>query len=310
MSAGNRATNTVLNFAISVAGLLILAACPSVCFANSPGAHVSSNRPEAQAKFSRKAGSGYSILFELDRGKASLTVQGDEGRVSYSGRGSLKDGRIKFGLGRLGRIDIRFKPEGPIDRVRPPKSCKGRPQVVRNGIFFGSIKFRGENDYTHLSAHRAHGTMAPPRSWKCPNSPRKRPESIADPPAALGAFTPHNQVAFIALGASDLSPLRFFVVSTSEREGAVRIRRSVLTEGKPASFSASKDLSAATISPPEPFTGTASFKRNADGSTEWFGTLGVALPGVESVALVGPEFNVKLGKPRTEQEFLELLGPS
>jgi hypothetical protein len=123
----------------------------------------------------------------------------------------------------------------------------------------------------------------------------------------LGAFTPHNHVVFIAIGASKFAPFRFFIAGTSEREGALSIKRSALAEGKPTSFSASEDLSSATVSPPEPFTGTASFKRNVGGSTEWFGTLSVALPGIESVALAGSTFKANLAKPRTEREFSELL---
>ncbi len=295
---------------IPIAGLLIFAACPGVCFASDSASSVSFDGPEAQAEFSRKASNGYSILFEINRGKASLTARGDEGRVIYRGNGSFVDGRIQFSLGKLGKINARFKPDGSVDRIRPPKSCKGREQPVRSGAFVGSIKFRGENGYTRLNAHRVHGTMAPPRSWKCPDTPDRHPGNAANLPAALGAFTPHRHVVFIAIGGSELLPLRFFIAGTSERQGALRISRSALVEGKPASFEVSGDLSSATVSPPKPFAGTASFQRNADGSTEWSGTLSVDLPGIESTALTGPTFTADLAKPRTEEEFSELLGLS
>lgn len=295
---------------IPIAGLLIFVVCPGVCFGSDPASSVSFEGPQAQAEFSRKASNGYSTLFEINRGKASLTARSDEGTVIYRGKGSLVDGRIHFGLGKLGRINVRFKPDGSVDRLRPPKSCKGREQVVRSGAFVGSIKFRGESGYTRLNAHRVYGTMASPRSWKCPDIPDSHPGNAASLPAALGAFTPHSHVVFVAFGGSELLPFRFFIAGTSERQGALSINRSALVEGKPASFEALEDLSSATVSPPKPFAGTASFKRNADGSTEWFGTLSVALPGVESTALTGPTFTAKLAKPRTEQEFSELFGLS
>lgn len=295
---------------ILIAGSLIFVACPGVCFASHPASSVSLEGPEAQAEFSRKASNGYSILFEVNRGMASLTARSDEGTVIYSGRGSLVDGRIQFGLGKLGRISARFKPDGSIDRLRPPKSCKGREQVVRSGAFVGSIKFRGESGYTRLNAHRVHGTMASPRSWKCPATPDRHSGNAASLPAALSAFTPHNRVVFVAIGGSEELPFRFFIAGTSERQGALRVNRSVLVEGGPRSFDALGDLSSATVIPPKPFAGTASFKRNADGSTEWSGTLSVALPGVESTALTGPTFTANLAKPRTEQEFSELFGLS
>ena len=310
LSAARRRLLVLLrHLTMPIVGLLIFGACPGVCLASDPASSVSFDGPEAQAEFSRKASNGYSIHFEVNRGRASLTARSGEGTVTYSGGGSLVDGRIQFGLGKLGRISARFKPDGSVDRLRPPKSCKGREQVVRSGAFIGSIKFRGESDYTRLNAHRVHGAMASPRSWKCPDVPDRHPENAASLPTALGAFTPHSQVVFIAIG-SELLPLRFFIAGTSERHGALRISRSALAEGKPKSFDALEDLSSATVSPPRPFAGTASFKRNADGSTEWSGTLSVALPGVESTALTGPTFTANLAKPRTEREFSELFGLS
>jgi hypothetical protein len=51
----------------------------------------------------------------------------------------------------------------------------------------------------------------------------------------------------------------------------------------------------ATISPPEPFYGTADFQRNADGSSGWTGSLGVSFPGTEGVPLTGSDWKAQLG---------------
>lgn len=263
--------------------------------------------PQPQIKFSHKASNGYSIHFEANRGRANLTAQGHAGGVAYDGKSSLVDGRMRFDLGKLGRIDVRFEPDGSVDRLRPDKSCRGREQVIRRGTFVGSIRFRGENGYTQLRSHRVRGTMAEPRSWKCPDASGRRSEN-ARGVSALVAHTPHNRVFFMALGGPEEVPLRFFVAGTSERVGTLHIGRSVLVEGRPGGFEALGDLSSATIGPPKPFSGTASFVRNIDGSTEWSGTLSVALPGAESTALTGPEFVADLAKPRTDEEFSELLG--
>ncbi len=280
--------------ASSIAGLLIFAACPGVCLASDPASNVSFEGPQARAEFSRKASNGYLILFEINRGKASLTARSDEGTVIYRGQGSLVDGRVHFGLGKLGGIDVRFKPDGSVDYLRPPKSCKGREQAVRSGAFIGSIRFRGESGYTRLNVHRVYGTVASPRSWKCPDTSVRFPGSAANLPVALGALTPHGHVVFLAISGSERIPIRFFVAGTVQREGALRISRSVLVEGKPVSFDFLGDLSSATVDPPNPFAGTASFKRNADGSKEWSGTLSVALPGVGSIALTGPTLRPSL----------------
>lgn len=263
--------------------------------------------PQPQIKFSRRTSNGYLITFEANRGRASLRAQSGAGGVVYSGKSSLADGRIRFSLGKLGRIDARFEPNGSVDRLRPPRSCKGPEQVVRSGTFVGSIRFRGENSYTQLSSNRAHGTMAEPRSWKCPGASDGPPQTAGGTPVLI-AHTPHSRVIFMAIGASEQVPFRFFIAGTSEQVGALHVGRSALVEGVPASFEALGDLSSATVGPPKPFSGTASFVRNVDGSTEWSGTLSVALPGVQSVALAGPAFEADLAKPKTAEEFSELLG--
>lgn len=266
---------------------------------------VSVEGPQPQIKFSQRASNGYLVSFEANRGRASLQAQGEAGGVLYSGKASLVDGRMRFDLGKLGRIDVRFEPDGSVDRLRPPKSCKGREQVVRSGAFVGSIRFRGENGYTRLSSHRARGTMAERRSWKCPNdSDGSRNAAGAQ---VLFARTPHSRVIFVAIGGPEQVPFRFFVAGTSEQVGALHIERSVLVEGMPSSFEGLGDLSSATVGPPRPFSGAASFVRNADGSTEWSGTLSVALPGIRRTALTGPTFKADLASPRTAEEFSELL---
>jgi hypothetical protein len=268
---------------------------------------VSFEGPQSQIEFSRKANNGYSIFFEANRGKASLTAQSHAGTVIYSGKSSLADGRIRFSLGKLGMVDLRFEPDGSVDRLRPPRSCKGREQVVRNGAFVGSIRFRGETGYTQLSSRRVHGTMAEPRSWKCPDVSGGRPRNAAGVPI-LAAHTPQDRIVFAAIGGVAQVPFRLFVAGTSEQVGALRIQRSVLSHGMRKSFEALDDLSLATVAPSKPFSGSATFVRNADGSTEWSGTLGVALPGAPRTALTGPAFQADLARPRTAEEFAELLG--
>lgn len=270
---------------------------------------VSFEGPQPQIEFSHATKNGYQIFFEANRGKASLTAQGHAGTVIYSGKTSLVGGRVRFSLGKLGAVNIRFEPDGSVERLRPPKSCHGREQEVRSGTFVGSIRFRGERGYTKLNSHRAHGAMAELRSWKCPDASDRHPQNAAGFPV-LAAYTPGDRSVFAAIGGSPQLPIRFFVAGTLEQVGALRIQRSILTEGTRTSFEASDDLGSATVAPPKPFFGTASFVREADGTTEWSGALGVALPGAPNIALTGPAFKADLAKPRTAEEFSELLGMS
>jgi hypothetical protein len=295
-------------FTVLLAGLFVFVAYPGMAFADNRASVVSFEGPQPQVEFSGRASNGYSIFFEASRGKASLTAQSDAGTVIYGGKSLLASGRTRFGLGKLGRIDVRFNPDGSAEHLRPPKSCKGREQAVYSGHFVGTVRFRGEGGYTRFSARRVYGTVAAPRSWTCPDASGGRPENAAPLPSVLGAFTPHSQVVFAAISGSERPPFRFFVAGTSERREALNIKRSVSAKGKPVSFEVLDDLSSATVAPPKPFAGTASFVRNADGSTEWSGTLSVVLPGVRSIALAGPAFTADLEKPRTAEEFSEIIG--
>lgn len=289
-----------------MAGLLVFADGSSMASADSRASAVSFEGAAPQVEFSRKASNGYSISFEANRGKATFAARSNSGSVMYSGRSSMSNGRVHFSLGKLGRIDVRFKPDGSVDHRRPPSYCTGREQTVRSGAFVGSIRFRGENGYTQLNTHRVHGEMATPRSWKCRFPSGGSTEKTGVP--MLVARTPHNRVVFIAIGGSELFPFRLFIAGTSERRGALRIARSVLEEGKPFSFKAQGDLTSATVAPPKPFTGTAAFVRNADGSAEWSGTLSVSLPNAKGIALTGPTFTAELAKLTAPYDFSELLG--
>jgi hypothetical protein len=50
----------------------------------------------------------------------------------------------------------------------------------------------------------------------------------------------------------------------------------------------------ATVHPPAPFSGEATFARNGHGSAVWTGSLSVALLGIDPVALAGPAFHGSL----------------
>ncbi len=127
---------------------------------------------------------------------------------------------------------------------------------------------------------------------------------------ALAAFTPNGRVVFLALGSGDPRELdlSIFGAGTKERRGAVRISRLAFVFARARAFAVESDLAAATARPPKPFSGTASFARDASGSTSWTGTLAVALPGAGAVPLTGPVFTADLAKPKTVAEYAALLG--
>jgi hypothetical protein len=66
----------------------------------------------------------------------------------------------------------------------------------------------------------------------------------------------------------------------------------------------------ATVTPPEPFTGTATFRQESADQFSWAGDLAVELPGSGEVSLAGPKFETALCLERScrGDEELAALG--
>lgn len=106
-------------------------------------------------------------------------------------------------------------------------------------------------------------------------------------------------MAFEALGLRerDGPALIFFIANTKERRGSVRIARAAFAiSGRGRTFAFDRAVRSATVRPPKPFRGSATFQRNPDGTRSWSGSLGVSLPGA-AVELTGPTFKAELTRP-------------
>jgi hypothetical protein len=213
--------------------------------------------------------------------------------------------RVVASFGRFGRIDLRFHPSGQVQRHKQ-ENCDGSISVLKRrlGVFTGALRFRGEDGYTEVSATRVTGSAGNPWvglgfevSPACGSEPReKRIRQVQ-----LSATAANPSRGFFALAEPDAHvPARearaVFSAGTGERVGRVSIYRTAIVTGPADDFTFDDGaFGSATVTPPAPFTGSATFTRNPDGSTSWIGTLGVSLPGLDSVALAGPEFESKLG---------------
>jgi hypothetical protein len=265
------------------------------------------------AEFTLRASNGYRITVSADAegqtNEVVLSVEGHGGNVRYSVPGKVTTGSIRAKFGDLGRVSVRFHPSGRERNVRVPKKCmKERPPVVtsRLGKFVGTIKFRGERGYTQVAAHSALGGTGDPLA----NTPKKLQcdfrESEAErerelesvslngaPPRAAISFNASRLFGdFPALAESD-KPLPpkgdryLFLALASEKVGQMSILRSTGALGESKDFAVDNDLTLATVQPPSPFTGSGIFLRNADGSTNWTGSLAVPMPGLGMVKLTG-----------------------
>lgn len=82
-----------------------------------------------------------------------------------------------------------------------------------------------------------------------------------------------------------------FSAAEISKVGSVSILRFVAKRTRPSRFRFDRALRTATVAPPAPFSGSATFRRGAkrSGST-WSGSLAVSFPGRSDVPLVGAAF--------------------
>jgi hypothetical protein len=256
----------------------------------------------ATANFSLRAGNGYRILVDRTRGRVSLSaLRGGKSffaSTSYTVPGKVSPQRIDARFGRFGQISVRLKTE----RMRKGKleeQCTGKPETIRYGVFVGTIRFRGEGGYTLVDARQATGRLSSGTKFKCvfPNlRPGSGPVAHASRqiPPSLGASQGGQRAFGVEVSGGKRRSI-FFSAFSQEQRGRMEIFRNVFAEAPLSSFVFASDLSSATVQPPRPFQGEASFQRTPAGPT-WSGTLSVDFPGRDDVRLAGPRFEADLAR--------------
>jgi hypothetical protein len=213
-------------------------------------------------------------------------------------------------LGRLpglGRVLARFHPVGHPQRESGLglPGCRGGGIVKQLGYFIGRIRFRGERGYTDVHGTRAHGELTTREKEVCKRSPEHPPNHHI--PSLLTTHlraTSKSGRRLIRFSVGTFEPLTpkgrsaDIHASINERRNGMRIERFILASGRRDDVLQVGDGSdfpaSATVSPPDPFRGSAAFQRGAGGENSWSGSLSVPLPGAGRVPLTGPSFSVSL----------------
>lgn len=256
----------------------------------------------------------YSISVSNYGSRVILTANGvatsdGYGAASYTVAGKVTAHGLRARFGNRGRVAVKFRPSGGSTRQTPPRRCTGLPRVTRTGTFVGTIRFRGEHGYTEVDAVRARGSVYIPRRWRCkPRHGRHRsqcsPENSGGAESVSLTAISGSQGRFFEIS-SERSPEEsgstVFTVSSQEHRGRMRVERVAFAYARERTFMYTSGLSAATVSPPFPFEGSATFQRNADRSTSWKGDLSVSLPGALHMALTGSGFEASLVRPVNER---------
>ncbi len=269
-----------------------------------PGASAQRSGLFAQIRVERS--NGYRIGIDAvrwqhprKRGEVTISVFNRGSESMYTAPAKLTRHRLDAGLGRFGRIGVRFHPgalgvqsiEGSLADRRAHRAKAFAPSGLlrisiaesgSNGRFKGRVQFRGEHGYARVGAHTAHGFMGRVET--------RRQEGRELHGVALEARS--GGVRFEALGRWGWES-RGFVATEKERVGEVKIRRLGLAIGPKSSFAFDSNLTSAHLEPPGPlFSGSADFASPG----EWTGSLAVSFPGDPAVPLAGTDFSARLGR--------------
>jgi len=297
-----------------------------------------------QRIFFRAQGSNGYRLYALGEGATGALVLTRGRRPDHPGASAsvyiarAKAGRTRFSgtFGKLGRLDVRFRPSGRVKYGKRHRHCIGPDRYATHyGVFAGTIRFKGEGGYTAVRAHRVKGRMVTPAVldcfsllrfhrtatiWDALFSPstmnltgRPSPEVISSidlrsPPrlphllgghgrrTALSAAW-HVGVSAEAFGAFERGRRRpVFFAGTLQSQERLAVVRLAAAVGTPADLLASNSLGTAAVTPPPPFGGEATFRHFDNGTKSWTGSLAVSLPGAPGVPLTGPQFKVALNR--------------
>jgi hypothetical protein len=225
-----------------------------------------------------------------------VTATGTNGSVKYSAPADLSHEGIRSNLGRYGRINLRWVPNGRVREVR--MRCRSAGLYERffdAGAYVGAFRFRGGGGFTNLHLHR----VAWRRSWygvgnTCPRGFIS--EGYPGPGAILEAgrrgnifFPIHMFVVKPEAGARVSYNLSDFRI-----EHGIKITRSAFVSGGTMTLIVASDWATGQISPPAPFFGTGVFERTEHAKGTWTGDLGVEFPDSTKLKLAGDAFEATL----------------
>jgi hypothetical protein len=234
--------------------------------------------------------------------------------VSYSNAaggksiGGLHGRELNVRFGRLGHFRGHFVTKSTKTQ-KPEPGCTGGPTIDEDGFFVGSFDFHGERGFTDAHATRAQGSINHSGAQRCAETSRPRHPGREKARRAHEARGREGEFRLLAgsesgrfnvqvdrlqgHGAKDPASVTISA-SSEETVGALQIGRSASIDifGPTASSilqtpNSAEPLAEATLQPPAPFSGSATFTSDDPASASWTGDLAVSLPGAAPLPLTG-----------------------
>ncbi len=229
-------------------------------------------------------------------GQFSLTARRGRAAVTYVADAKVTRDSIEADLGKLGSVRLSRRDDAREKTAKP--RCGGRPFVYESAHFEGLVEFTGEGGFTHVTARRVKQVPAF-LSFLGPGdcgSGSGAAFGPAEPGARLRAVSfAHGRNLTLQVNKNGPKTPLGFAAGLKERRDGIFIRREVSGFGPSDAFRYDRGLRAATLSPPPPFSGSASLTRSKNSVAPiWRGDLAVDFPGRRSVPVAGPNVHVSI----------------
>ncbi len=250
--------------------------------------------------FKAEASHGYSIVALASneradgRGEIVLVVSRGNGRegVTYLAPAQLSATSVEADLGALGSVDLAVAPSGRKRKLRT-RCGKGPVVSYEPPAYSGSFEFHGEEGYANAATDSPADDARLFADLLCGESTS---EEFGGGSGARLHLRGRRDGAAVYLQVNENhpgGPVRV-EVEASERQGDIRISRSSYPWLPSSSFHFDPTLRTATLAPVAPFSGRATFNRNAAPANRWTGNLTVDLPGRSNFPLTGPGLTATL----------------
>lgn len=262
----------------------------------------SSEFPGFAAAFRLDGSNGYAVriyaysdpLGEGERISVSAVRKGSA--AYYSAPVRMTATTISADLGSLGKVDLGLNPSGREKTIRL-RCSRGATFTYEPGVYEGVLEFKGEEGYTTVSVTRLPlRPLIEPSTFCGGGSGSGEVSGPGVPGARLrGISYADGRALSFQVNKNRPRGVVVFEASLRERHGGIRIHREAKGATKSGAFRFRPDLATAVLSPPAPFSGSASLSRSPDSVNPiWTGGLALDFPGRSNLPLAGSAVHVSL----------------
>lgn len=262
----------------------------------------SSEFPGLAAAFRLDGSNGYTVrvyassepLGEGERIFVSAVRKGSA--AFYSAPVRMTATTISADLGSLGKVDLSLRPSGREKTIRL-KCSHGATYTYEPGTYEGVLEFKGEEGYTTVRATQVPlRPLIEPSTFCGGGSGSGEARGPGLPGARLqGVSYADGRALSFQVNKNRPKGVTVFEASLRERRDGMLIDREVQGAAKGGAFQFQPDLATAVLSPPAPFSGSASLSRSPNSVNPiWTGGLTLDFSGRSNVPLAGPGVHVSL----------------